>query len=318
MKKFFILFILIAFLVSFESTSFAFWIWTPKEKTFVDPKVAPKDTPKEQFDWAMRFFKENDFQRAADEFIRLTQQYKDSDIAPEAQYYAGRSFEELGKYYFAFQNYQKTADNYPYSKRLDELIEREYNIANIFQTKDEPKLMELELSLSLERSVEIYKKVVENSPFGEYADKALYRMADSYRRLFKYNEAMEAYERIINDYPQSKLAPEAKYQLAYTIYEASRDPDYDQENTEEALEKFEKIIETTAIPGIAEEADKVMDRLKNKKAESLLRIAEFYEKRGRHASALYYCNDIVSEYPDTEAAKIAELKAEYLNLKAKK
>jgi outer membrane protein assembly factor BamD len=315
-KKFLILFIIFASLILFANTSFAFWVWTPKNKTFVDPKVAAKDTPQEQFDWAMHFYKKQDFKRAAEEFVRLTKQYKDSDLAPESQYYAGRSYEELGKYWFAYENYQKTVDNYPFTKRLDEIVEREYNIANIFQTKDTPKLMDLELSMALERSVTIYQKVVDNLPFGKYADKALYKMAESYRRLYKYNEAMEAYERIINDYPNSPLVPESKYQLAFTVYEASRDPDYDQEHTDEAIKKFEKIAESTAIPAIAEEADKAMEHLKNRKADSLLKIADFYEKRKKYASALFYCKDIARQYPETEAAKVAELRIEYLKLKA--
>lgn len=317
-KNILVLIILFTFLISFENTSFAFWIWTPKSKSFVNPKTAPKDSPQEQYDWAMHLFREKDFKRAADEFTSMVKAYKDSDLAPDAQYYAGRSYEELGKYWFAYQNYQKTVDDYPYTRRQEEIIEREYNIANIFQTKETPKLMELELSLSLEQSVEIYKNVVENSPFGKYADKALYKMAESYRRLYKYNEAMEAYERIINDYPESTLAPEARYQLAYTVYEASRDPEYDQESTDEAIKKFERIAETTPVPAIAKEADRAMDHLRNKKAESMLKIAEFYEKRKKYVSALYYCEDIVYNYPGTKAAKVAELKVEYLQLKAKK
>jgi outer membrane protein assembly factor BamD len=312
-----VLVIILTFLLSFETVSFAFWIWTPKDKKFVDPKSAPKDTPGEQYDSAMKLFEEKDFKHAAEQFIKLVQAYKDSDLAPEAQYYAGRSYEELGKYWFAFENYQKTVDNYPYTRRLEEIVKREYNIANIFQTKESPKLMELELSLSLEKSVEIYKKVVENSPFGKFSDEALYKMAESYRRMHKYNEAVEAYERIIEDYPESNLVPEAKYQLAYTVYEASKDPEYDQESTDEAIKKFERIAKNTAVPSIAGEADKAMDHLLSKKAESLLKVAEFYEKRKKYASALFYCKDIVKGYPRTEAAKIAELKIEYLQLKAR-
>lgn len=97
----------------YVQSSYAFWVWTPDTKTAINPKFIVKDSPKEQFNWAMGFFKNNDFPRAADEFMRLTQYYPDSDLAPEAQYYAGRSYEEAGKYYFAFESYQKTVDNYP-------------------------------------------------------------------------------------------------------------------------------------------------------------------------------------------------------------
>lgn len=312
-----ILSVLLVFLISTACDSHAFWVWTPKSKTMIDPKFAVKDSPREQYEWAMRFYKQNDFKQAAEEFVRLTKHYPDSELAPEAQYYAGRSYEELAKYYFAFQNYQKTIDNYPYTKRMDEIIEREYNIANIFQTKETSKLMELELTISLDRAVEIYGKIVENSPFGKYADKSLYKMAECYRRMFKYNEAMEAYERIINDYPESSLVPEAKYQLAYTRYEASLDPEYDQETTEEALKEFKQISRTTPVPVIAKEAEKVLTELRIRKADSELKIAEFYERRGKPESALVYYREIAGKFAGTEAAKQAEEKVKYLKQKVK-
>ncbi|HNX91290.1 MAG TPA: outer membrane protein assembly factor BamD [Candidatus Omnitrophota bacterium] len=296
----------------------AFWLLTPKSKTFINPKIVVKDTPAEQYEWAMSFFKNGEFQRAADEFLRLIEYYKDSDYAPEAQYYAGRAFEENGKHYFAFQNYQKTVENYPYTKRLDEIVEREFNIARIFQSKGTPKLMDTELNVYLDKAVEIYKKVVENSSFGKYADQALFNMADCYRRLSKYTEAVEAYDKIVTDYPNSTLVQEAKYQMAYTMYEASLDPDYDQESTNNAMKKFEKISNSTPNPAIAEEANKALDVLKNRKADSLMAVGAFYEKQGKIASALVYYKDVVAQFPETKAAKTIEPKISVLEKRVKK
>ncbi len=295
------------------NSSYAFWVWTPKTKGAINPKFAVKDSPKEQFDWAMRFYKDSEFQRAADEFLGLTEFYPDSDLAPEAQYYAGRSFEEMGKYLFAYRNYQDTVDKYPYTKRMKEIITREYNIANIFETKETPKLMDLELSIALDRAVEVYKKIVENSPFGEYADKSLFKAAGCYRRMLKYTEAIELYEQIINDYPESRLVPEAKYQLAYTRYEASLDPEYDQESTDEALKEFKHISKTTPVPSIAKEANIVLEELRSKKAGSILNVAEFYEKQKKYRSAIIYYRDVAGKFPGTEAAKYAKEKIAYLN-----
>ncbi len=297
----------------------AFWIWQPKENGVVNPKFAVKDSPSEQFEYAMQFFKDKDFKRAADEFVHLTDKYKDSNIAPESQYYAGRSFEELGKYWFAHENYQKTLKNYPYTKRMEEIIEREYNIANIFQTKHSPKLVgDLELNTALDKAIDIYKKIVENSSYGKFADKSLFKMAECYRRQRKYNEAIDTYEILLTDYPNSKLLQESKYQLAYTTYEASLDPDYAQESTEEALSKFERIAKSTAIPAIAEEADKAIDLLRNRKAESLMNVAVFYEKQRKYKSALIYYREILSKYPDTSAAGQVKDKTAYLQKRIKK
>jgi len=304
--------------VSSAMTGYAFWVLTPDTKTAINPKFIVKDSPKEQFNWAMRFFKQNDFSRAADEFTRLTQYYPESDLAPEAQYYAGRSYEELGKYYFAFESYQKTLENYPYTKRLNEIIKREYSIANSFQAKEVPRLMDLELSESLERAVKIYGKIVENSPFGEYADKSLFKMAECDRRMFNYKEAMESYKKIISDYPESRLVPEAKYQFAYTRYEASLDPEYDQGETIDALEEFEQITKTTAVPSIAKEAKKVLDELSERKARSDLQIAEFYEKQKKYKSAIMYYEGIAANFSGTQSASLAEDKIKQLKQKVEK
>lgn len=296
----------------------AFWMWTPKDKTFINAKFVVKDTPEEQYNWAMSFFEAHDFQRAADEFSRLTAYYPDSDLSPEAQYYAGRSYEEIGKYYAAFENYQKTVNNYPYTKRLDEIIMRQYNIGNIFQSQASPKIMEFELSLSLDKAVEVYKKVVDNSPFGSYADKALIKMADCYRRMKKYNEAIEAYEKVIKDHPDSNFVAEAKYQLAYTRYEASLNPEYDQESTDEALKEFKQIQQTTAVPAMAQEANKVLDELREKKADSMMKIAQFYERAGKRESAILYYRNITTKYPGTKSAELSAKRIEQLSKRIKK
>jgi outer membrane assembly lipoprotein YfiO len=305
-RPFFKIACILFLLLAFNGTAMGFWIWTPESKTIVNPKFVVKDTPQEQFEWAMSFYKNADFKRAADEFIRLTKHYPDAREAPEAQYYAGRSFEELGKYFFAFENYQKTVENYPYTKRMEEINEREFKIANILQSQESPKLMDLELSLALDRAITIYDKIVENSPFGPYADRSLFEKAACARKLQRYKEAIEAYDRIIKDYPESDLVPEARYQLAYTRYEASLQPEYDQESTEKALREFKQISENTPVPAISEEARKVIDELKEKKAASMMKIARFYEKRGKPQSALIYYKDIVGKYKGTIAAEEAK------------
>ena len=317
MRKTFILILLAASFIYSASIAEAFWVWTPKTKTMINPKLAVKDSPREQFDWAMRFYRENDFKRASEEFLKLTAYYADSDLAPDAQYYAARSYEEEGKYLFAYQNYQKAIDNYPYTRRMEDIIRREYNIANIFESQETAKIMELELSTSMDRAAMIYKQIVKNAPFSSYADKSLYKLGDVSRRMMKYPDAIEAYERLLNDYPDSDLVPEAKYQLAYTRYEASLAPEYDQESTDEALREFKQISKTASAPAMAEEAAGMMMELKKKKADSTLKIAQFYDRQGKKASAIMYYKDVVAKFSGTDAAKEAEERLTKLEKKVK-
>ena len=87
--------------------------------------------------------------------------------------------------------------------------------------------------------------------------------------------------------------------------------------TEEALEEFKQISRTTAVPTIAKEAEKVLDELRHRKADSELKVAEFYEKQKKYKSALMYYNEIAKKFPGTPTGKYAKEKAKYLELMVK-
>ena len=80
----------------------AYWVWTPETGKWVNPKYAVKDTPKEQFEWAMSFYEIKDHKRGISEFKKLVENYPRSEYAPKSQYYIGLSLEDLGNYYESF------------------------------------------------------------------------------------------------------------------------------------------------------------------------------------------------------------------------
>jgi outer membrane protein assembly factor BamD len=311
-KSFFILCVLLCCLISFDEArpSAGFWIWTPKSKKFVNPKYAPKDTPEEQFKWAMGFFDEKQYKRAADEFTRLVAYFKDSDLAPEAQYYAGRSYEELDKLYPAFGAYQKTIEVYPFTKRIDEIIEREYNIGNKLYRKYGGILMGKEIMTDLEKAIEVFRAVKKNAPFGEYASPAQFMIAQCYKKSEQYDEAKGAFQKLIDEYPESALLDKAKYEVAQSTYLASLKPDYDQELTDDAIEEFKKIAGEKDASTVSEEAKDALSLLENKKAESLFNVAKFYEKQKRYKSARVYYEELMRKYSRSSFSELARERLE--------
>ena len=277
----------------------AFWIWTPKTKKLVNPKYAPKDTPEKQFKWAMKFFEEKDYKRSAEEFARLTIHFKESELAPEAQYYAGLSYEKAGKPYPAFLAYQKTIDLYPFTKRIDEVIEKEYNLGNELYKKHEGVLMGKEIMTDLDRAAEIFTKVRENAPFGEYADQAQFMVGECYKKSEQYGEATKTFQKLVEEYPRSKLVEKARYEVAQCTYLATLKPDYDQELTDEAIKEFKKIAEREKGLALSEDAKKAIALLEKRKAESLFNTAKFYERQKHYKSAAIYYKEILKQYPKT-------------------
>jgi len=298
----------------FIEAASAYWIWTPETKKFVNPKYAVKDSPKEQFDWAMNFYNAKDYKRAASEFEKLTKHYEFSQYASTAQYYAGLSYEAMGKYYIAFQAYQKTVDNFPHAENLDEIIAKEFRIASLYAEKPNPKVLGADIMTSTDRSIEMYRKVVENAPFGPLADEALYRMGETMKRASLFEEATLTFQKIIDEYPTSKFADKAQYEVAQCAYKASLQPAYDAGPTDRALRIFEEYAASGRDEKLSEEAKRTMQRLKNKAAEKSMIVAKFYEQANHPKSAIIYYQDVLDRYPESIYAPLAKAKITLLEL----
>ncbi len=305
-------------LVFIPHCTFAYWIWTPRTNKWTNPKFAVKDTPEEQMDWAMSFYNAGEYTRAINEFEKLIKNYPNSVSSPSAQYYIGRSYEAIEDYYQSFLAYQKTIDKYPYNERVDEIIERQYKMGSAFVDGQKAKIMGMKILPAMDKAVEVLTKVVQNSPYGRYADLAQFKIGEAYKNDGFYEEAVLAYQKLIDDYPKSPLAEDAKYQIALCTYYVSRDPSYDQEFTDKAIEEYKNLIEKTSDIELNKEARDALKRLREKKAESTFVTAEFYEKNGHLQSALVYYKDIADNYGDTVIAARALEKATMLEKKAKK
>jgi outer membrane protein assembly factor BamD len=305
LRQFNIFVIITAFLFIFSSFSHAYWVWTPKSGKWINPKYAVKDTPEEQMKWATGFYEAGEYKKAIAEFEKLIENYPNSVNTPLAQYDIGRSYEELEDYYQAFLAYQKTIDKYPYNERVDEIIERQYKIGSIFLDGQKAKILGMNILPATDKAVEILTKVVESAPYGKYADVAQFKLGEAYKKQEFYEEAVLAYQKLVDDYPNSPLIEDAKYQIALCTYYISRDPYYDQDFTDKAIEEYEELIKKTSDTDLHKEASLTLDRLREKKAKSTFETAKFYEKTRHYKSAIVYYKEVAENYGDTSIAKEA-------------
>jgi len=320
MRKY-IISISISVLVSvsiFCGSAYAPWIWTPETKKFVNPKNAVKDTPKEQFDWAMSLYNAKDYQRASFEFDKLAKQYEFSDYASKAQYYVGLCYENMQKYYMAYENYQKAIDNFPHLSNTDEVLAREYAIGLLYLEKPSPKVMGTDIMAPLDRAVEIFKKVVENAPYGKYAQDAQFKLGEALKKSERYEEAVQAFHKISEDYPNSKYAAQAMYEESHCAYKASLKPAYDATATDNAIKTFEKFTYKNKDAELASKADLTMKRLKDSVAQKSFDVAKFYEAQGKDAAAIIYYQDVIDSYPESSFVKEAKARVEAIKNKKSK
>lgn len=300
-----ILLLIIVFSLSI-SNAHAYWIWTPKTGKWVNPKTQARTTPKDQFDFAKSVYDAKKYDEAKREFKKLIKTFPKSQEAAESQYYLGLIEQAQGNLYEAYQAYQKVVDKYPFSERITEIIEREFKIAEEFMLGEKRKAMGVTLPVE-NPAIEILTKVIDNSTYGPLAPKAQYRLGLVLKGLGRFYEAEEAFNKVISNYPESGWASAAKYQIASCRASISRSPDYDQGATKEAKEKFEEYVKEYPDSVLSPEAEKRIEQLKEKEAESNFNIGRFYEKQKAYESAKIYYNDIINNSPKSAwAAKALE------------
>ncbi|MDD5196664.1 MAG: outer membrane protein assembly factor BamD [Candidatus Omnitrophica bacterium] len=293
--------IILSFCIIFAlsvSPAYPFWIWTPKTGKWVNPKNVAKDSPKAQFDYALGFYAEKKYPDALREFKKLLKAYPKSFEASEAQYYLGLIEEKLDNLYEAYLAYQKVIDKYPFSERIKEIIEKEYNIAEKFIAGYKRKVLGITLPVD-NPAIEILAKVVENSTYGPLAPKAEYKLGLLLKGLQRYYEAEDAFNKIITNYPDSEWVEPAKFQIASCRAAVSRGPDYDQGAMQEAKQKFEEFVKEHPDAVLSKEAEENIGKLQEKEAAASYNIAVFYEKQKAYQAARIYYGNVVTNYSDS-------------------
>ncbi len=288
------------------SPAYAYWIWTPKTGKWVNPKTAIKPKPKEQLEFAKGLYELESYEEAKREFKKLLNAYPKSFEASESQYYLGLIEELQGNLYEAYLAYQKVVDKYPFSERIQEIIEREYKLAERFMAGE--KRTAFGVALPVENpAIEIFSKIIENSIYGPLAPAAQYKLGLVLKGLLRYYEAEEAFNKVITNYPKSEWVEAAKFQIAACRAAVSRSPDYDQWATAEAKGKFEDFVREHPDAVLSRDAEKNIEQLKEKEAEANFNIGRFYEKQKAYAAAKIYYSNVINNYSGSIwAAKAVE------------
>ncbi|MDD5130632.1 MAG: tetratricopeptide repeat protein [Candidatus Omnitrophica bacterium] len=311
-----ILSLLIIYFFSLQPAQ-AYWIWTPKTGKWVNPKNLPKDNPGEQFAFAKSFFDVHKYEDAKREFRKLLKAFPKSAEAAESQYYLGLTEEKQGKYYEAYQAYQMVIDKYPFSERIQEIIELEYKIAERFMSGEKRKALGVTLPVD-NPAIEIFAKVVENSTYGPLAPKAQYKLGLVLKGLMRYYEAEEEFNKVVSRYPDSEWSAAAKFQIASCRSLLSKGFAYDQGSAQEAKERFEDFVREHPDAVLSLDAERNINDIREKEAEASYNIAVFYEKQKAFDSAKIYYNSVINDYTNSPWAARAAAKLQIMEHKDEK
>jgi outer membrane protein assembly factor BamD len=230
----------------------------------------------------------------------LAKKYPNSIYAPEALYrsahlrLAGRDFQK------AFEDFQGVVGRYPNTKCFNEML---WGLLPGFRARD--------------KALEFFETILVNAPYSDYAPLSLMNIARGHQKLNQIEDAIDALDRMVNNYPQSLLAPDAYLKLGQTHATLVDGPYYDQAATNEAITYFTDFMLLFPSDAGVAAAEKGLDGMKNMLAESKMKIGDFYfYKRSNYTAAKVFYNEAITSYPESPIAGRAKLRLVDVEAKA--
>jgi outer membrane protein assembly factor BamD len=279
-----------------------------------------RNRAKDQLEVAQEAFEKEEYGLTLKAARRVVNRWPLSDYAPKAQYLVGRSYEARGKDQRAFQEYQKLLEKYPKIENYQEVVQRQFVIANRFLAGQWFKLWGyVPFFPSMDKTAEMYQKLIKNGPYSEVAPKAQLNIGKARENQSNYPMAVKAYEHAADLYhDQEPIAADALYNAGMAYFKQAKKAEYDQGLAQQAVERFSDFLALFPNDPRAAEGQKLISSIYEEQARGSFAIAQFYEKKRRWAGALTYyneVNDILSrlvQEPDSPYAVEARKRIEVL------
>ena len=250
---------------------------------------------KEQLQVAEDAFKAKNFSITLHAAHRVLRVWPLSDYAPRAEYLVGRCMEAKGKDEAAFNAYQSIIEKYPKSGEYNEVLLRQYEIANRFLGGEWFQVFNiLPLYPSMDETAKLYNKIVANGPYSEVAPHAQLNLGAAREKQKDFAAAVNAYELAADRYhDQADIAADAMYRAGVAWEKQADTAEYDQGAAAKAIAAYTDF--TTVYPDDKRvaAAQKAITKLKTEQVNGSFKIAQFYESNRRWAGAVVYYNDVL-------------------------
>lgn len=281
------------------------WIWS-RETGFYNPKYGIKTSAEEQMKAAKEAFDRKNYDLARKLYKRVIQFFPDSPLCAEAQFMIGESYFLLGDYYQAHKAYKALVKEYPRHGRIQEVIQRQYRIGQLFCNGTKRKWLGVLPIPAYEKGIKALEGVIEMDRWSDLADDSLYEIGMCQYRRSHFPDSRETFGRLLQDYPSSEYASKAQYLRGMSSYSQIQGPEYDPTHAKQAKKDFEISKEEFPDSDEAKEAKAKIGRMDSESARSDYEIAKYYLKNRKVTAAIVYFRNLAMNYPNTDFGQKAQ------------
>jgi outer membrane protein assembly factor BamD (BamD/ComL family) len=297
-RRFTGLFILFLLLLPFRSP--APFIYRPGEGWTYEPVGGEgkwqQTRAKDQLEVAQAAFDKQAYGLALKAARRVVRVWPLSDYSPQAQYLIARCYQATGKDEKAFKEYQRLIEKYPKSLNYQEVLKRQFEIADKFLAGKWFKLWGyIPFFPSMDRTADMYDKIVKNGPYSDLAPQAQLKIGSAREKQHNFPMAVKAYELAADRYhDRPDVAADALYRAGLAYNKQAQTAEYDQNTAGQAIATFTDFITLYPSDARVGEAQKIITSLKTEQARGNFETARFYEKKKKWEAAKTYYNEVVN------------------------
>jgi len=273
-----------------------------------------KARAKDQYEVAKDAFEKKNYRLATKAAKRTVKRWPLSDYAPQAQYLLARCLEARKQDEKAFKEYQKLVEKYPKADNYNEIVKRQYEIANRFLAGQWFKLWGvIPFFPNMEKTADMYTKIIRNGPYSEVAPEAQMKIGAAREKQKDYMMAVKAYEKAADVYHDRKeIAGEATYKAGMAYFKQAKTADYDQSVASSAIATFTDFMILYSADPRVKDVQKIIANLRTEQARGAFKTAQYYEQKHQWDGALIYYNEVLIKDPESSYAPEARKKIEAL------
>lgn len=272
----------------------------------LDPREPQKgDDAAQVYAKAQQYYRERQWVEAGDAFGKVWKDFPRSPWAADARFYEAECRFARQKWEGALELYKGFLKAQPLSPHAP-LIERRLYEMGTFQIEDGAKGF---FDTSGE-GVDALRHLVAAFPRGDLADDALLAIAQHEMDHHRPQDAVQDLHDLLDRFPSSEWAYEARLRLARAYRELNRGARYDGDSLRRAAAQYRAFLSivTSDAARAAEHAETVeAARAELREVEETLgskglEESDFYLNSGRVEAARAALRNVVRSWPDTEAA----------------
>src|SRR5881397_1908217 len=259
--------------------------------------------------------KEGDTKRAIRVYKTLVRRHPKDALAAGALYRTAELQEQLHLYVAAAGSFSQLVEKYCNSAHFDEAIEAQFRIGEIYLTGKKLRFLGIPYASSLDRAVTIFANVVRTAPYGKYTGRAQFDIGLSREKQGANDAALQAYQAVVDKFPNEPIAVDAQYQIGYIWFHAARTGTKDMAAASKAQTAFEDFIFHYPNSEKAAQARADLQLLEHKQTANSYKVAKFYDKQKYYRAAVIYYNEVIRQQPGSEESNEAKKRIDQLRAK---